>query len=113
MHSKQVSPYNRKLTSSLACKLIQQLWTPPTHQKFCFKSTSLNALFAVFFLALDRLQRDVEAPCSSCGTESEKSVCCARVGGLASLDPAAVEHVLRFWTLGDCKALGDCLKKEK
>jgi hypothetical protein len=112
MHSKQVSPNNRKFTSPLACKLKWQLWTPPTHQKFCFKSTSLNELFGVFFLALDRLQRDMEAPCS-CGTESEKSVCCARVGGLASLDPAAIEHVLRYWTLGDCKASGDCLKKEK
>ncbi len=60
-----------------------------------------NTLFGAFFLALDRLQQI--PPGDGTGVEE----------GVAMADPAAVEFVLRHWTLGDsqsllkfCEALG-------
>ena len=76
-----------------------QLWTPPTHRVFMSESSEVNAtpatstLFAAFFLALDRLQRLPPGD----GTE------------VAMADPAAVECVLRHWTLGDSRTIREKL----
>ncbi len=55
-------------------------------------SPTTNIIFGAFFLALDRLQQLSPED----GTE-----------GVAMADPAAVECVLRHWTLGDSQALRD------
>ncbi len=52
-----------------------------------------NIIFGAFFLALDRMQH---LPASD-GTGEEE--------GVAMADPAAVECVMRHWTLGDSRAL--------
>jgi hypothetical protein len=49
-----------------------------------------NTLFGAFFLAFDRLQ---QLPPGGVGE------------GVAMTDPAAVECVLRHWTLGDSQSL--------
>ena len=54
-----------------------------------------NTLFGAFFLALDRLQQ--LPPEDSTGVGE----------GVAMADPAAVECVLRHWTLGDSRSLGE------
>jgi hypothetical protein len=72
-----------------------QLWTPPSHRLFMSRadgaraSPITNTLFGAFFLALDRLQHLPPGD----GTEVGE--------GVAMADPAAVEYVLRHWTLGD------------
>jgi hypothetical protein len=77
-----------------------QLWTPPSHRVFMsdfyqVQATPItNTLFGAFFLALDRLQQFHPG--------SDR----AGVGeGVAMVDPAAVECVLRHWTLGDSQSL--------
>jgi hypothetical protein len=76
-----------------------QLWTPPSHRVFMstynvVKATPVtNTLFGAFFLALDRLQ---QLPPGD-GT-------CLVGEGVAMADPAAVECVLRHWTLGDSQS---------
>ncbi len=73
-----------------------QLWTPPSHQMFVSASDYIeatpitNTLFGAFFLALDRLQQP--GPFGDGKGVGE---------GVAMADPAAVECVLRHWTLGD------------
>ncbi len=72
-----------------------QLWTPPSHRVFMSERAQgtpiINALFGAFFLALDRLQQ--LPPGTGVGE------------GVAMADPAAVECVLRSWTLGDSLTL--------
>ncbi len=76
-----------------------QLWTPPSHRMFMSTSDEVkatpiaNTLFGAFFLALDRLQQ--LPPGDVTGVEE----------GVAMADPAAVECVLRHWTLGDSQSL--------
>ena len=52
-----------------------------------------NTLFGAFFLALDRLQQLPPGDGTGVGE------------GVAMADPAAVECVLRHWTLGDSQSL--------
>ncbi len=74
-----------------------QLWTPPSHQMYVSTSDSIeasdtpiiNTLFGAFFLALDRLQQLPPGDGTGVG------------GCVAMTDPAAVEYVLRHWTMGD------------
>ena len=79
-----------------------QLWTPPSHRVFMctsyeVKATPItNTLFGAFFLALDRLQ---QLPPGD-GTWMGEGVL-----DVAMADPAAVECVLRHWTLGDSQSL--------
>ncbi len=76
-----------------------QLWTPPSHRVFMSTSDEVkatpisNTLFGAFFLALDRLQ---QLPPGDVTWVEE---------GVAMADPAAVECVLRHWTLGDSQSL--------
>jgi hypothetical protein len=75
-----------------------QLWTPPSHRVFMSnpvdKATPItNTLFGMFFLALDRLQQLPSGDVTGVGE------------GVAMADPAAVECVLRHWTLGDSQSL--------
>jgi hypothetical protein len=76
-----------------------QLWTPPSHRVFMSTADEVNAtliantLFGAFFLALDRLQQ--LPPGDGTGVEE----------GVAMADPAAVECVLRHWSLGDSRSL--------
>ncbi len=76
-----------------------QLWTPPSHRvfmstsKFVKATPIINTLFAAFFLALDRLQQLPPGDGAGAGM------------GVAMADPAAVECVLRHWTLGDSQSL--------
>ncbi len=76
-----------------------QLWTPPSHRVFVSTSdevqatTITNTLFGAFFFALDRLQQLPPGDGTGVGV------------GVAMADPAAVECVLRHWTLGDSKSL--------
>ena len=76
-----------------------QLWTPPSHRVFMSTESSYvkatpitSTLFGAFFLALDRQQLP---PGDGTGVGE----------GVAMTDPAAVECVLRHWTLGDSKSL--------
>ncbi len=77
-----------------------QLWTQPSHRVFISTSDEVGAtpitstLFGAFFLALDRLQ--LLPPGDGTGVVWE---------GVAMADPAAVECVLRHWTLGDSQSL--------
>ncbi len=79
-----------------------QLWTPPSHRVFMstsryVKATPItNTLFGAFFLALDRLQ---QLPPGD-GTGLAEGVL-----DVAMADPAAVECVLRHWTLSDSQSL--------
>jgi hypothetical protein len=72
-----------------------QLWTPPSHRVFmstsCYVEATpiTNTLFGAFFVALDRLQQLPPGDGTGVGE------------GVAMADPAAVECVLRHWTLGD------------
>ncbi len=81
-----------------------QLWTPPSHRVFMSTSDEVraspitNALFGAFFLALDRLQ--LLPPGDGA---------CLVGKGVAMADPAAVECVLRHWTLGDSRSLQEDL----
>jgi hypothetical protein len=52
-----------------------------------------NTLFGALFLALDRLHQLPPGDGTGVGE------------GVAMVDPAAVEYVLRHWTLGDTKTL--------
>ncbi len=76
-----------------------QLWTPPFHRLFMSTSDEVkatpisNTLFGAFFLAFDRLQQLPSGDGTGVG------------GGVAMVDPAAVECVLRHWTLGDSQSL--------
>jgi hypothetical protein len=73
-----------------------QVWTPPTHCVFMshsLGSTATNTLFGTLFLTLDRLQQ--LPPGDGEGI----------VEAVAMTDPAAVECVLRHWTLGDSYTL--------
>ncbi len=76
-----------------------QLWTPPSHRVFMstswyVKATPItNMLFGAFFLALDRLQQLPPGDGTGVGE------------GVAMVDPAAVECVLRHWTLRDSRSL--------
>ena len=76
-----------------------QLWTPPSHRVFTSTSNEVkatpiaNALFGAFFLALDRLQQLPPRDGRGVGE------------GVVMADPAAVECVLRHWTLGDSQSL--------
>ncbi len=76
-----------------------QLWTPPSHRVFMCTSYEVKAtpitstLFGAFFLALDRLQQ-LPPPRDETG-----------VGEGVVIDPAAVECVLRHWTLSDSQSL--------
>ena len=76
-----------------------QLWTPPSHRVFMstskfVKATPItNTLFGAFFLALDRLQQLRPGDGTWMGE------------GVAMADPAAVEDMLRHWTLGDSQSL--------
>ncbi len=73
-----------------------QLWSPPSHRVFMsdyHASPTTNTLFGAFFLALDRLQQLPPRDGSEVGEV------------VAVVDPAAVECVLRHWTLGDSHAL--------
>ncbi len=78
-----------------------QLWTPPSHCVFMSTSFEVqatpitNTLFGAFFLALDRLCIQLQAPEDDTGMGE----------GVAMADAAAVECVLRHWTLGDSKSL--------
>jgi hypothetical protein len=56
----------------------------------------VNVLFAAFFLAVERLDGSAKSP----GPESD----C-----VAITDPAALECVLRHWTLGDSRSLQEQL----
>jgi hypothetical protein len=58
-----------------------------------FSSPATNTLFGAFFLALDRLHQLPPGDGTGVGE------------GVAMADPAAVECVLRHWTLGDSKHL--------
>ena len=75
-----------------------QLWTPPSHRVFMSDSYSVEAtpitstVFGAFFLALDRLQQLPPGDGTGLGE------------GVAMVDPAAVECVLRHWTLGDSQS---------
>ncbi len=75
-----------------------QLWTPPSHRVFLSDSydfgatPTTNTLFGAFFLALDRLQ--LLPPEEGTGMWED----------VAMADPAAVECVLRHWTLGDSQS---------
>jgi hypothetical protein len=75
-----------------------QLWTPPSHRVFMTDSREVNAsrftntLFGAFFLALDRLQQLPAGDGTGVGE------------GVAMVDPAAVECVLRHWKLGDSRS---------
>ncbi len=72
-----------------------QLWSPPAHRLFMSTlvgASETNILFGAFLLALDRLQQF--PPGGSAGEG-------VAMGGVAMVDPAAVECVLRNWTLGD------------
>ncbi len=79
-----------------------QLWTPPSHRVFMstsyrVKATPItNTLFGAFFLALDRLQQLPPGDGTGVGEG---------VLDVAMADPAAVECVLRHWTLGDSQSL--------
>ena len=82
-----------------------QLWTPPSHRVFMSTSQyvqvkatpTTNTLFGAFFLALDRLQQLHPGDATWVGE------------GVAMADPAAVECVMRHWTLGDSQSLRkDC-----
>ncbi len=81
-----------------------QLWTPPSHRVFMctsyeVKATPItNTLFGAFFLALDRLQQLPPGDVTGVGE------------GVAMADPAAVECVLRHWTLGDSQSLREICK---
>ena len=76
-----------------------QLWTPPSHRVFMSTSSEVHAtpisniLVGAFFLALDRLQQLPPGDVTGVGE------------GVAMSDPAAVECVLRHWTLGDSQSL--------
>ncbi len=74
-----------------------QLWTPPSFRVFMSDrvqgTPATNMLFGAFFLSLDRLQ---QLPLGD-GAGVRESV--------AMADPAAVECVLRYWTLGDSQSL--------
>ncbi len=76
-----------------------QLWTPPSHRVFMSTSEKVsgtpitNPLFGAFYLALDRLQQLPSGDGRGVGE------------GVAMVDPAAVECVLRHWTLGDSQSL--------
>ena len=59
------------------------------------KTPITSELFGAFFLALDRLQ--LLPPGDGDGTGVGE--------GVAMVDPAAVEYVLRHWTLGDSQTL--------
>ncbi len=56
-------------------------------------SSDTNTLFGAFFLALDRMQQLASGDGTGVGE------------GVAMADPAAVEYVLRHWTLGDSQQL--------
>jgi hypothetical protein len=57
-----------------------------------------NTLFGTFFFALDRLQQHPPGDVTGVGE------------GVAMVDPAAVECVLRDWTLGDSQFLARFVK---
>ncbi len=84
-----------------------QLWTPPSHRVFMSTSNEVKAtpitstLFGAFFLALDRLQQ--LSPGDGTGVWE----------GVATADPAAVECVLRHWTLGDSRSLEKSFEVER
>ncbi len=59
-----------------------------------------NTLFGAFFLALDRLQQLPFGDGTGVGE------------GVALADPAAVECVLRHWTLGDSQSLHEICEAE-
>ena len=89
----------------------RQLWAPPIHEVFTGLSRTINPLFAAFLLAVDRLQRVSAQPWTAVshgamgeGVEgaAEADPVAAVGEGVAVIDPAAVEHVLRFWMRGDC-----------
>ena len=105
----------------------RQLWAPPLHEVFTGLSRTINPLFAAFLLAVDRLQRVSAQPWTAVGhgamgegvegaAETDPVAAVgegvegaaeadpvAAVGeDVAVIDPAAVEHVLRFWMRGDC-----------
>ena len=85
----------------------RQLWAPPIHEVFTGLSRTINPLFAAFLLAVDRLQPVSAQPWTAVGHgamgEGAAETAAAAVGeGVAVIDPAAVEHVLRFWMRGDC-----------
>ncbi len=75
------------------------MWTPPSHRVFMTESDTVtatratNTLFGAFFLALNHLQ---QLPSEDGKVVGE---------GVAMVDPAAVEFVLRHWTLGDSRLL--------
>ncbi len=84
-----------------------QLWTPPSHRVFMSDSYSVeatpitNTLFGAFFLVLDRLQQLPSVDGTGVGE------------GVAMADPAAVECVLRHWTLGDSLILQKITASER
>jgi hypothetical protein len=81
-----------------------KLWTPPSHRVFMcteVRATPItNTLFEAFFLALDRLQQLPPRDGTGVGE------------GVAMADPAAVECVLRHWTLGDSRSLHEICEAE-